>query len=56
MQTMHFPSYVIVLIWVLIIEGLGIYWHLMRVSQKLGRILEALERSDEKVRRKGMSG
>ncbi len=48
MQTVHLPSYVIVLIWVLIIEGLGIYWHLMRASQRLGRILEVLERPGEK--------
>ncbi|HZP01960.1 MAG TPA: hypothetical protein VFD30_16860 [Terriglobia bacterium] len=48
MQTVHLSSYIIVLIWVLIAEGLGIYWHVMRASQKLGKILKALEQSGER--------
>jgi len=39
---------VVVLIWVLIIEGLGIYWHSMRISQKLTKILAAVEKLAEK--------
>ncbi len=48
MQTVHLSSYIIVLIWVLIVEALGIYWHAMRASQKLGKILKALEQAGEK--------
>jgi len=38
---------VVILIWVLIIEGLGIYWHSMRISQKLSKILEKLDKPGE---------
>jgi hypothetical protein len=48
MQTTHLSPYVIVLIWVLVIEGLGIYWHALRASQKLSKILAALEKAGEK--------
>jgi hypothetical protein len=46
MPSGHLTNYLLVLIWVLIVEGLGIYWHAMRASQKLGKILAALEKSD----------
>lgn len=48
MQTVHLTSSVVVLIWVLIIEGLGIYWHSMRASQKLSKILAGLEKTADK--------
>jgi hypothetical protein len=48
MQTIHLPPYIVVLIWVLIIECLGIYWHVMRASQKLSKILKAVEQPGEK--------
>jgi hypothetical protein len=45
MQTVHLTYYVVVLIWILIIEGLGIYWHVLRISQKVSKVLAALEKS-----------
>jgi hypothetical protein len=47
MQTVHLSYYVVILIWVLIVEGLGIYWHTMRISQKLNKVLKAAEKSAE---------
>lgn len=48
MSTVHLSYYVVVLIWLLIIEGFGIYWHLMRISQKLSKVLSTLEKSGGK--------
>jgi hypothetical protein len=48
MQTIRLSPYIVILIWVLIIEGLGIYWHALRSSQKLSKILAALEKAGEK--------
>ena len=48
MQPGNLTNYLLVLIWVLIVEGLGIYWHVMRASQKLSKILAALEKPDVK--------
>jgi len=47
MQTVHLSYYVVVLIWLLIIEGLGMYCHTMRISQKLSKVLSALEKPGE---------
>ena len=35
-------SYVIYLIWVIIITSLGIYWHTLKISQNVRKIVEHL--------------
>ena len=40
-------TYGIVLVWVLIIIAFGIYWHAMRISQKLNKCLSLLEKLAE---------
>lgn len=47
MHSGMFFDYAIVLFWIMAIEGFGIYWHAMRTSQKLTKVLKALEKSEE---------
>ena len=40
-------TYSTILIWMIIIIVLGIYWHALRISQKLTKCLELLEKMAE---------
>ena len=44
-------TYGIVLVWVLIIIAFGIYWHAMRISQKLNKCLDLLEKLAEGIKK-----
>ena len=39
-------GYTIILVWVLIFLSLGIYWHVMRINQKMGKFLDAMKKGD----------
>ncbi len=40
-------TFAIISVWVLIIIALGIYWHALRISQKLTKCLTLLEKIAE---------
>ena len=44
-------TYSIVLIWVIIIIVFGIYWHALRISQKLTKCLALLEKIVEGMKK-----
>jgi len=41
-------SYIIVLVWVLIITSLGIYWHTLKINKNVRKIAEYLASKDNK--------
>ena len=48
MHSFYFP---IVSIWILIVIGFGIYWHTMRISQKVTKCLTLLEKIAEGIKK-----
>lgn len=44
-------TYTIILIWAIIIIVLGIYWHALRISQKLTKCLVLLEKMAEGMKK-----
>jgi len=44
-------TYGAVLIWVLIVIAFGIYWHALRISQKLTKCLTLLEKLAETMKK-----
>jgi hypothetical protein len=41
----------VILIWLILIVVFGIYWHVMRISQKMTRCLTLLEKRAEDVKK-----